>query len=128
MAGTAATPEKVALAYTVDSYWRNRAEFVQGREAIIGFLTRKWQRAQRRRQLCEDRRPQLLEPLASLGSQVHFLLLPDCTATQATEFPQGLPEDGLYHPPYPPQYREYVAFFPAAWPSYCGLISPPVLS
>ncbi len=37
-------PEKVALAYTVDSYWRNRAEFVQGREAIIGFLTRKWQR------------------------------------------------------------------------------------
>ncbi len=37
-------PEKVALAYTVDSQWRNRAEFVNGREAIIGFLTRKWQR------------------------------------------------------------------------------------
>ena len=37
-------PEKVALAYTVDCYWRNRAEFVQGREAIIAFLTRKWQR------------------------------------------------------------------------------------
>lgn len=37
-------PEKVALAYTVDSYWRNRAEFVQGREAIIAFLTRKWKR------------------------------------------------------------------------------------
>ena len=37
-------PEKVALAYTIDSYWRNRAEFVQGREAIVGFLTRKWQR------------------------------------------------------------------------------------
>jgi nuclear transport factor 2 (NTF2) superfamily protein len=37
-------PEKVALAYTVDSYWRNRAEFVRGREAIIAFLTRKWQR------------------------------------------------------------------------------------
>jgi uncharacterized protein len=37
-------PEKVALAYTVDSYWRNRAEFVQGREAIVGFLTGKWQR------------------------------------------------------------------------------------
>lgn len=37
-------PKKVALAYTVDSYWRNRAEFVQGREAIVGFLTRKWQR------------------------------------------------------------------------------------
>jgi nuclear transport factor 2 (NTF2) superfamily protein len=37
-------PEKVALAYTVNSYWRNRSEFVQGREAIIAFLTRKWQR------------------------------------------------------------------------------------
>ena len=37
-------PEKVALAYTVDSYWRNRAEFVQGRDAIVAFLTRKWQR------------------------------------------------------------------------------------
>jgi nuclear transport factor 2 (NTF2) superfamily protein len=37
-------PEKVALAYTVDSYWRNRAEFLQGREAIVAFLTRKWQR------------------------------------------------------------------------------------
>jgi uncharacterized protein len=37
-------PEKVALAYTVDSYWRNRAEFLEGREAIIAFLTRKWQR------------------------------------------------------------------------------------
>ena len=37
-------PEKVAPAYTVDSYWRNRAEFVRGREAIISFLTRKWQR------------------------------------------------------------------------------------
>jgi uncharacterized protein len=34
-------PEKVALAYTVDSYWRNRAEFVQGREAIVGLLRRK---------------------------------------------------------------------------------------
>ena len=37
-------PEKVALAYTVDSRWRNRAEFVNGREEIIKFLTRKWQR------------------------------------------------------------------------------------
>jgi uncharacterized protein len=35
-------PEKVALAYTVDSHWRNRAEFVTGREAIVAFLTRKW--------------------------------------------------------------------------------------
>jgi nuclear transport factor 2 (NTF2) superfamily protein len=34
----------VALAYTPDSQWRNRSEFVTGREAIIGFLTRKWQR------------------------------------------------------------------------------------
>ncbi|MDR6830759.1 nuclear transport factor 2 (NTF2) superfamily protein [Bosea sp. BE271] len=37
-------PEKVALAYTVDSHWRNRAEFIRGREAIVVFLTRKWQR------------------------------------------------------------------------------------
>lgn len=35
-------PEKVALAYTLDSYWRNRSEFLQGREQIIEFLTRKW--------------------------------------------------------------------------------------
>ncbi|WP_334107319.1 nuclear transport factor 2 family protein [Methylobacillus sp.] len=37
-------PERVALAYTPDSLWRNRAEFLQGREAIVGFLTRKWSR------------------------------------------------------------------------------------
>ncbi len=37
-------PGRVALAYTVDSRWRNRAEFLQGREAIIGFLTGKWAR------------------------------------------------------------------------------------
>jgi uncharacterized protein len=37
-------PARVALAYTVDSRWRNRAEFVTGREAIVAFLTRKWQR------------------------------------------------------------------------------------
>jgi hypothetical protein len=37
-------PEKVALAYTEDSAWRNRAEFFQGRSAIIAFLTRKWAR------------------------------------------------------------------------------------
>lgn len=35
-------PEKVALAYTIDSHWRNRAEFPVGREQIIEFLTRKW--------------------------------------------------------------------------------------
>lgn len=37
-------PDKVALAYTVDSQWRNRAEFPQGREQIKAFLTRKWNR------------------------------------------------------------------------------------
>jgi nuclear transport factor 2 (NTF2) superfamily protein len=36
------TPEKVALAYAVDSVWRNRAEFFAGRPAIIAFLQRKW--------------------------------------------------------------------------------------
>jgi uncharacterized protein len=35
-------PEKVAGAYTVGSVWRNRSEFLSGREAIIQFLTRKW--------------------------------------------------------------------------------------
>lgn len=35
-------PERVSLAYTVDSVWRNRAEFLTGREAIVEFLTRKW--------------------------------------------------------------------------------------
>jgi nuclear transport factor 2 (NTF2) superfamily protein len=35
-------PEKVAGAYTVDSVWRNRSEFLHGREAIIQFLRRKW--------------------------------------------------------------------------------------
>ncbi|MGQ5525468.1 nuclear transport factor 2 family protein [Chitinimonas sp. PSY-7] len=37
-------PAKVALAYTTDSRWRNRDEFLHGREAIVAFLTRKWQR------------------------------------------------------------------------------------
>ena len=35
-------PEKVALAYTIDSQWRNRAEFLVGREQIIAFLSQKW--------------------------------------------------------------------------------------
>ncbi len=35
-------PAKVSLAYTVDSVWRNRSEFLQGRDAIVQFLTRKW--------------------------------------------------------------------------------------
>ena len=37
-------PQKVALAYTIDSRWRNRAEFPNGREEIIQFLARKWTR------------------------------------------------------------------------------------
>jgi uncharacterized protein len=37
-------PARVALAYTPDSKWRNRAEFLQGRDAIEAFLTRKWNR------------------------------------------------------------------------------------
>ncbi len=39
-------PERVALAYTEDSRWRNRAEFLTGRAEIIAFLTRKWAREQ----------------------------------------------------------------------------------
>ena len=35
-------PARVALAYTEDSRWRNRSEFLQGREAIQAFLVRKW--------------------------------------------------------------------------------------
>ena len=37
-------PEKVSLAYTVDSIWRNRSEFLVGREAILNFLRRKWEK------------------------------------------------------------------------------------
>lgn len=37
-------PVKVSLAYTEDSVWRNRGEFFQGRDAIVEFLTRKWQK------------------------------------------------------------------------------------
>jgi nuclear transport factor 2 (NTF2) superfamily protein len=37
-------PERVALAYTMDSQWRNRAEFLNGRADIVSFLTRKWRR------------------------------------------------------------------------------------
>ncbi|CAI3953691.1 nuclear transport factor 2 family protein [Commensalibacter papalotli (ex Botero et al. 2024)] len=36
-------PEKIALVYTIDSQWRNRSEFITGRQEIIQFLTRKWQ-------------------------------------------------------------------------------------
>lgn len=35
-------PEKVCMAYTIDSEWRNRSEFITGRDAIKTFLQRKW--------------------------------------------------------------------------------------
>jgi uncharacterized protein len=37
-------PGRVSLAYTAESFWRNRAEFVQGRGEIVAFLARKWAR------------------------------------------------------------------------------------
>ncbi len=37
-------PQRVALAYTIDSLWRNRDLFVRGRDEIVAFLTAKWQR------------------------------------------------------------------------------------
>ncbi|NTF33452.1 DUF1348 family protein [Rhizobium skierniewicense] len=37
-------PQKVSLVYTVDSQWRNRAEFLRGRGEIVSFLSRKWAR------------------------------------------------------------------------------------
>lgn len=37
-------PERVSKAYTEDSHWRNRAEFITGRAQIVAFLTRKWHR------------------------------------------------------------------------------------
>lgn len=39
-------PERVALAYATDSHWRNRAEDVRGRDAIVDFLRRKWSQEQ----------------------------------------------------------------------------------
>jgi len=37
-------PEKVCLAYTIDTEWRNRTEFINGREQVKAFLTRKWEK------------------------------------------------------------------------------------
>lgn len=37
-------PERVSQAYTIDSVWRNRSEFLVGREAIVTFLRRKWEK------------------------------------------------------------------------------------
>lgn len=36
-------PEKISLSYTIDSEWRNRNLFINGREEIVAFLTQKWQ-------------------------------------------------------------------------------------
>jgi hypothetical protein len=46
-------PQRVALAYTPDSRWRNRSEFPVGREAIVELLQRKWQREQHYRLIKE---------------------------------------------------------------------------
>ncbi len=37
-------PDRISKAYTMDSEWRNRSEFVSGREAIVAFLTAKWKK------------------------------------------------------------------------------------
>ncbi|SFD74352.1 hypothetical protein SAMN05518672_10330 [Chitinophaga sp. CF118] len=37
-------PQRVSLAYTIDTEWRNRSEFVNGREAVVKFLSNKWQK------------------------------------------------------------------------------------
>ncbi len=37
-------PQRVSLAYSEDSHWRNRSEFINGREEIVTFLTRKWRK------------------------------------------------------------------------------------
>lgn len=59
-------PQRVSLAYTPDSVWRNRDEFFQGRDAIVAFLTRKWAKELDYRlmkglslPMCESRRRQL---------------------------------------------------------------------
>ena len=36
-------PERVALAYTIDTEWRNRTEFINGRDEVVAFLKRKWE-------------------------------------------------------------------------------------
>ena len=46
-------PEKVALAYTPDTLWRNRTEFLSGREEVVAFLTRKWAKEQEYRLIKE---------------------------------------------------------------------------
>ena len=46
-------PQKVSLAYTAESLWRNRSEFPSGREQIVEFLTRKWNKEQEYRLIKE---------------------------------------------------------------------------
>ncbi len=46
-------PVKVSLAYSENSVWRNRSEFIEGRAAIIEFLTRKWKKEQEYRLIKE---------------------------------------------------------------------------
>ncbi|MGN6375183.1 MAG: DUF1348 family protein [Sphingomonas sp.] len=46
-------PQRVALAYTPDTRWRNRSEFINGRAEVVAFLTRKWQREQEYRLIKE---------------------------------------------------------------------------
>ena len=43
-AWNAKNPEKVSLAYTIDTEWRNRNVFINGREEVISFLTAKWEK------------------------------------------------------------------------------------
>lgn len=47
------TPEKIALAYTENSHWRNRYEFIEGRQQIVQFLQSKWAREQEYRLIKE---------------------------------------------------------------------------
>ena len=37
-------PQRVSLAYTIDTEWRNRSEFINGREEVVKFLTSKWEK------------------------------------------------------------------------------------
>ncbi len=46
-------PVRVSLAYTKDSRWRNRAEFIRGRDEIVAFLSRKWAKEQEYRLIKE---------------------------------------------------------------------------
>ena len=46
-------PVKVSVAYTLDSIWRNRNEFISGRDAIVAFLQRKWEKEQEYRLIKE---------------------------------------------------------------------------